>query len=57
MLKIVWVVVVLLATGAAAYRACRSRLQEAGRRIIVAALKVMAILYIGFSPLMRTKRG
>ncbi len=57
MLKIVWVVALLLAAGAVAFRVCRRWLWETWQRIVVAALLVMAILYIGFSPLARTKRG
>ena len=57
MLKIVWVVALLLAAGAAVFGVFRRWLQEAWQRIVVGALMVMAILYIGFSPLARTKRG
>ena len=57
MLKIVWVVALLLAGGAVAFRVYRRWLWETWQRIVVGALMVMAILYIGFSPLARTKRG
>lgn len=56
MMKIVWIVALLLAAGAAAFRVYRLWLREAWQRVVMGALMVMAILYIGFSPLARTKK-